>query len=110
MKKPPGGSIITTHGSKASGMTCTPRKVPLPSTSRGIPISSSAIVKPTPLPTASSTDSPTVLRDANASWRPSTTQFVTMSAMYAPSDLCTSGTMASSDRSATPRNVAMIRM
>ena len=73
-------------------------------------MSSSAMVNPSPLPSASSAERYTTLREANASCRPSTMQFVMMSAMYGPIALCTSGTTASSVMSAIARNVAMIRM
>ena len=67
-------------------------------------------MKPKPVPTASRSERLTVLRLANASWRPRIMQFTTIRAMNAPSALCSPGVSASSVMSAIVTNVAMIRM
>ena len=69
-----------------------------------------AMMKPMPVPTASSAARPTGRLEAKASWRPRMMQFTTISAMKAPSSLWMAGTSASRPRSATVTNVAMMRM
>ncbi len=78
-----------------------------PSTSRTDPMSTRAIVKPTPMPIASAIDSRIGFFDANASARPRITQLTTMRAMKAAISWCAAGSSACRVKSATVTKVAI---
>src|ERR1019366_4020656 len=110
VRKPPGGIIMNTHGSNRGPNRSCPRMLPLPSTSRIVLRRHSERVNPAPIPNPSATARYTGTLAANASARPSSRQFATMSGMNGPSALLMSGNVAARSMSARVTNVAMMRM
>src|SRR5210317_1724040 len=96
VRKPPGGNIMMTQGSKFSPKSFIPNSAPSPRISRTAPSENSASMNPPAMPSASITARRVGYRDANASCRPSIRQLATISGMNAPSSLCTFGTTARS--------------
>ncbi len=63
-------------------------ELPVPRISRKPPIITSAMVKPIPVPMASSKERKTLCLAENASWRPRIMQLTTIRAINAPNSLC----------------------
>ena len=72
-------------------MTCTPKTVPTPNSSRMEEIRVMASVKPRPMPKPSTAEASGLFLKANASARPKMMQLTTISGMNTPRDASSAG-------------------